>query len=174
MIPPTSIDGTDITGATIDGTDVQEITVDGDTVFSAIPDSVVSREPDDLSFSFANEAGLKIETKSQWPSIGARISQNTTGATRAYLWDSSKSVIDSVDISSLSPGNAFTFDNVNLQPNVEFYIVLDAEGNSFNLGFANVNPGNYPYTSTDVDIIGRDVNDGREPRGVNDIGNVGF
>jgi len=32
---PTSIDGTDITGATIDGTDVTEITVDGDTVFSA-------------------------------------------------------------------------------------------------------------------------------------------
>jgi len=37
MIPPTSIDGTDITGATIDGTDVQEITVDGDVVFSATP-----------------------------------------------------------------------------------------------------------------------------------------
>jgi len=36
-MPPTSIDGTDITGATIDGTDVQEITVDGDTVFSASP-----------------------------------------------------------------------------------------------------------------------------------------
>jgi len=36
MIPPTSIDGTDITGATIDGTDVTEITVDGDTVFSAV------------------------------------------------------------------------------------------------------------------------------------------
>jgi len=32
---PTSIDGTDITGATIDGTDVQQITIDGDTVFSA-------------------------------------------------------------------------------------------------------------------------------------------
>ena len=37
MIPPTSIDGTDITGATIDGTDVTEITVDGDTVFTAAP-----------------------------------------------------------------------------------------------------------------------------------------
>jgi len=36
MIPPTSIDGTDITGATIDGTDVQEITVDGDVVFTAV------------------------------------------------------------------------------------------------------------------------------------------
>jgi len=35
---PTSIDGTDITGATIDGTDVTEITVDGDTVFTAGPD----------------------------------------------------------------------------------------------------------------------------------------
>jgi len=34
-MPPTSIDGTDITGATIDGTDVTEITVDGDTVFTA-------------------------------------------------------------------------------------------------------------------------------------------
>jgi len=33
-MPPTSIDGTDITGATIDGTDVTEITVDGQTVFS--------------------------------------------------------------------------------------------------------------------------------------------
>jgi len=36
---PTSIDGTDITGATIDGQDVQEITVDGQTVFtSGLPD----------------------------------------------------------------------------------------------------------------------------------------
>jgi len=32
---PTSIDATDITGATIDGTDVTEITVDGQTVFAA-------------------------------------------------------------------------------------------------------------------------------------------
>jgi hypothetical protein len=43
MMPPTSIDGTDITGATIDGQDVQEITVDGQTVFEAvsIPNSVI-------------------------------------------------------------------------------------------------------------------------------------
>jgi len=42
MMPPTSIDGTDITGATIDGTDVQEITVDGDTVFTAGPSNPVA------------------------------------------------------------------------------------------------------------------------------------
>jgi len=33
--PPTSIDGTDITGATIDGQEVQEITIDGQLVFKA-------------------------------------------------------------------------------------------------------------------------------------------
>jgi hypothetical protein len=37
--PPTSIDGTDITGATIDGQEVQEITIDGQTVFTGIPDA---------------------------------------------------------------------------------------------------------------------------------------
>jgi len=45
--PPTSIDGTDITGATIDGQEVQEITVDGQTVFTAapvIPDTVLSQD----------------------------------------------------------------------------------------------------------------------------------
>jgi hypothetical protein len=34
--PPTSIDGTDITGATIDGQEVQEITIDGQTVFEPL------------------------------------------------------------------------------------------------------------------------------------------
>jgi hypothetical protein len=40
--PPTSMDGTDITGATIDGTEVSEITVDGDTVFTATAESLIS------------------------------------------------------------------------------------------------------------------------------------
>jgi len=35
--PPTSIDGTDITGATIDGQDVDSITIDGQEVFSSGP-----------------------------------------------------------------------------------------------------------------------------------------
>jgi len=49
-MPPTSIDGTDITGATIDGTDVQEITVDGQTVFTSgfdIPNSAIHHYPMD-------------------------------------------------------------------------------------------------------------------------------
>jgi len=41
MTPPTSIDGTDISGATIDGQEVQEITVDGNIAFTAFEGAVV-------------------------------------------------------------------------------------------------------------------------------------
>jgi len=59
-MPPTSIDGTDITGATIDGTDVTEITVDGQTVFTAgLPDS------GDLHSRYDAE-GLSSGTLSTW------------------------------------------------------------------------------------------------------------
>jgi len=58
---PTSIDGTDITGATIDGTDVQEITVDGQTVFTAekLPvaySNLVAWYPFDSSFYGGSDA----------------------------------------------------------------------------------------------------------------------
>jgi len=55
---PTSIDGTDITGATIDGTDVQEITVDGQTVFSSL-----STGQDDQDF-FSDDVLLQFNANS--------------------------------------------------------------------------------------------------------------
>jgi len=67
MMPPTSIDGTDITGATIDGTDVQEITVDGQTVFSAtISPGNLSQivRPDKLIAWYPFENGPVDETRS--------------------------------------------------------------------------------------------------------------
>jgi len=70
MIPPTSIDGTDITGATIDGIDVTEITVDGDTVFTAVPD-------------IPNSAVLNLSasdfTSSSWDSTIGSFSLSNTG-----------------------------------------------------------------------------------------------
>jgi len=68
---PTSIDGTDITGATIDGTDVQEITVDGDTVFSQgifVPPSAVyhwpfkSRSNNNIEEVISGDDGTSIGT----------------------------------------------------------------------------------------------------------------
>jgi outer membrane protein assembly factor BamB len=60
MMPPTSIDGTDITGATIDGTDVQEITVDGDTVFSAFAGAVFAGSLDNEVYSIDKSDGSQL------------------------------------------------------------------------------------------------------------------
>jgi len=59
MMPPTSIDGTDITGATIDGTEVTEITVDGQTVFTA--EKIVDDfEHNNLSGFYSNTSSESI------------------------------------------------------------------------------------------------------------------
>ena len=62
MIPPTSIDGTDITGATIDGTDVQEITVDGDVVFTAGPAIIDDFEDGNLNEYNGDTSNWPINT----------------------------------------------------------------------------------------------------------------
>ena len=146
-------------------------------VGSDIPDSVVSRPEDDDSGTSTGETGLVIETKSEWPSIGARISNNTTGATTAYLRANDSTLIDSVDISGLSSGDAFTFDGVGLDADTTFRITLDADGAEYTHG-VKAGETDYPYTSPDVDITGR-ILDGGEPDefavvAVNDIGNTGF
>lgn len=145
---------------------------------SAIPDSVVSRPIDTGSSSITAEEGLQISLQSDWPSIGAEISTNTSGATRAYLRNNDNTTtIQEVDISSLSSGDAFTFDDVNLTAGDRHVIALDAEGSSWTRGFDTA--GNYPYTSTDVDIVAaldqnQGVTAGSSVRVVNNIGNVGF
>ena len=150
--------------------------IDGSEV-GAIPDSVVSRPDDDSTTSFIVDAGIEIQVKSNWPSIGARVSNNSSGTTRAYLLDADDgSLIDDVDISELSSGDAFTFKDVGLQDGEKYFITLDAEGSSYTLGFAE-DEENYPYTSDDVDITDR-VEDGSVKSGqiwaINDVGNVGF
>jgi len=60
---PTSIDGTDITGATIDGTDVTEITVDGQTVFTAGPTLQDIVAPGNLNAWYPFENGAADETR---------------------------------------------------------------------------------------------------------------
>ena len=84
MIPPTSIDGTDITGATIDGTDVQEITVDGDVVFSSGPDIPDSG---DLHARYdATQLGLSNNaTVTTWADETANGYDLTTGNAPTYI-----------------------------------------------------------------------------------------
>jgi len=85
MIPPTSIDGTDITGATIDGTDVTEITVDGDVVFSAVTgfDLTTLTLGPNISFPApSGAAGIFVDNAGNHMITG---DESTTGAGQDYI-----------------------------------------------------------------------------------------
>ena len=146
----------------------------------AIPDSVVSRPDDDNTSTAPNKFGLVVQMQVDASAIGSEISNLTEDVTRGYLYeidgDSLGDLIQDVDVSDKSAGDAFTFDDVNLTDGEEYGIVLDAEGDEWTIG--NFDGGHeYPYTSDDLDIVARigagGVDDGR-PNGVNNIGNVGF
>jgi hypothetical protein len=107
--PPTSIDGTDITGATIDGQEVQEITVDGQTVFTAgpdIPENVVAQSSLKAWYPFENGAQDETAGDSSYGD-STDFSGSVDGATQL----SSGGATDILTQSENS--NAFTFDGSN-------------------------------------------------------------
>lgn len=164
-------------------TGTYKIDINGQTVeieVTDIPDSVASRstnDSDNNSVSTTGDNGLVIETKSEWPSIGARISSNTSGATTARLEDNADgTLIASVDISGLASGDAFTFDNVDLIANKKYNILLNAEGSDYTNGYFD-GTASYPYTSDDLDITARiykGTEDTINPINISEVGNVGF
>lgn len=146
---------------------------------NAIPDSVVSRPDDDSTFTQSISAGLVIQPASDFDAIAARISANTSGTTRARLYDYDPNVdayVMTVDISGLSAGDTFSFD-YNFKAGSEYGFELDDDGVSYRSGFITAIA--YPYTSSDIDIIARSENgtqidDGTPSSNVaniNDIGN---
>ena len=91
---PTSINGTDITGATIDGTDVQEITVDGQTVFSAAETNLIARYAFDNNLNDSvgsNDAS--VTTGSQSFSTDAKVGSHARDY-NATGFDQINSVVD--------------------------------------------------------------------------------
>ena len=152
--------------------------VDGAEI-SAIPDTVVSRPNDNDDTSNDGENGLVLDLKTSWPSIGARISNNSSGDFIARLYKKDGGSDDdindwtevmSIDISEKSSGDAFAFNNVNLQDGDTVAIVLD-EADVF--GFAD-GADEYPYSSDDIDITARilvgDIQD-QNAIAINDVGN---
>ena len=102
----------------------------------SIPDSVVSRPDDNNDTTFGGgKDGLTISITEPYESIQGRISSNTENQETAFLQESDGTVIDSVDISSLSPTDVFTFDDVNISAG-QYDIVLDT-GSNFVNGFFN-------------------------------------
>jgi len=140
-----------------DGTEISEVrTGAGDVLFSAIPDSVVSRPADNNSGSASGRLGTIISTQVEWPEIQARISSNSSGFSTAHVekLDSNNNVLStiaSVGISNLSAGDVVTFDesdlSENLTPSNDYAIVFDSGATSGNLTAAS-----FPFTSPDGDL----------------------
>ena len=147
------------------------------TGVAAIPDSVTSRPQDDDSTTSDFDAGFQIELKNDWPSIAVRISNETSGVTRAYLYeddnDDAGSLIEDIDISGKSSGDTFAFNDVDLQNGGKYWIAVDAEGSDWERGFAD-GADDYPYVGDDLDITDRYVAGGANTgaaTALNDIGN---
>jgi len=109
MIPPTSIDGTDITGATIDGTDVQEITVDGDVVFSAGPDIP------DANDLFAHYDASQVTSVD--PTWAAQVGPDLTVNGSANVVTSGKNGLNIVRYPGRTDGHEVTWSSSQSQPN---------------------------------------------------------
>ena len=151
-------------------------------VTGPIPDSVVSRPADEGDTSVSEKHGLQINSDAEWPSIGAQISSQTTGATTAYIHRVSDGVLmGQTDISGLSAGDTFVIDDVNLSPNTDYNFVLDDGGNSFTIGFLGGSSADYPYTSDDGDLRIIDgakgetgIEDNNAATGLVSVGDEGF
>jgi hypothetical protein len=128
---------------------------------------------------------LRIESDVEWPDIGAEISSNTSGLTRAYIYrQSDGQLIGETDISGLSAGDTFRFSDVNLDAAdgtdaTKYNIVADAEGSSYTQGFKD--SASYPFESADGNL--RLINGADDADGTNNnpgapnivrVGNVGF
>jgi len=146
----------------------------------AIPDSVVTREQDNFSFTGQTERfGLQIEPSQTWPKIGAEISGKVSGATDAEIYRVSDSALmGSADISSLSAGDTFTINLDSDLVNGETYnFVLYADGSSWDVGYySSAYP---PITSNDgnlsiVDGARNETNTYSNVLALLRVGNVGF
>ena len=150
--------------------------VDGAEI-SAIPDISVERDADDGTTTDDGKNGVAFETTVEWPSFDGRISQNTGGVTRAYLINKDSSdIIADIDISNLSAGDAFRFEDVDLDPEPEYTMELDAEGETYDQGFAS-DGGGLPVSSDGDELTmtggaGGGGGDRNDPSCISEIGNL--
>lgn len=136
-------------------------------------DSVTIRPPDSSSATLTRSLGLVFSPAADFNNVGFRISSQTTGATRALLFDYSQSqFVSTKNISSLSSGDVETFSHPFVAGR-DYGIEIDANGSNYSIGFSS--NSSYPFTGSDIDIVARSdggtqvTQDG--VTGVNDIGN---
>jgi hypothetical protein len=113
--------------------------------------STATRASDSGTRTDNSAVGLVFLPNTDLDGIDCEISANTTGATRSrvVLNDGSETVLDTVDISALSPGDRYIH-AVALSSGVSFRVVLDNKGSNFDGGVnRSTSP---PIPSADIDI----------------------
>jgi len=151
---------------------------------NGIPDSVVERPADNSSASTTNKQGTRIETDVEWPEIGARLSANVSGPTRAYVFRvSDGQLMGDIDILNKVAGDTLTIDLDNpLQPfdgtnATRYNFVADAEGASWTNGWLDGSSFNYTSSDGNISMINGasgETGSYSDAQVFDKIGNVGF
>ena len=119
------------------------------TGVSAIPDTQITRPADDFQGSSSNMLGVVVNPNVDIDGVKAEISTNTTGATQAYLLDSGGVELDSQDISTLNPGDTFSFE-ASLTTGNDYSVAVDDNGADYTYG--RYESPSFPYTGEAFDI----------------------
>jgi len=120
---------------------------------SAIPDSVVSREADNVTATNVTGArGVRFSVSQEWPKFQGELSGNYDGScTRAYIYRvSDGTLMGDADISTLTSGDVITVNLDNILSSGDYNFVLDAEGSQFNTAYDDF--PSFPYTSSDGNL----------------------
>jgi len=186
MMPPTSIDGTDITGATIDGTDVTEITVDGDTVFQSSQVAEAGLYWIENLDGFAPEL-VEVATPYDWTTEISTTTMSFLGTTRSgtslrpdglrlYNIDTGADTITQFDmITPFDVGNATSAGNTAISVTTFSAPIFNPAGTKL---YVNVLGGDIKQFSVSPawDISGGITLDTTEtvPTSGNNLGNISF
>lgn len=114
--------------------------------------SSVTRKSDSNTRSQSNRWGYYIAPQTSLAGVRVTISGNTSGATTAYLEDSTGSVLTQTSPSGgISPGDTIRLTH-NLTAGSSYRVVLDAGGSSWTVGEATYNSSPYSFTSADLNV----------------------
>ena len=152
--------------------------VDGAEI-SAMPDSVVflPEFDDTTGRASGSKRGCQIETDLEWPKFDGKISELTTGATKAeIIREDDGELMGEVDISDKTGGDIFQIDlDVNLVPDETYNFVLTNPDENWTAGvFSDVD---YPYVSDDgnLSVVGSDSFGASDAlQAIQSVGNLGF
>lgn len=111
---------------------------------------ILERPPDDSADDpISSKRGVIVNPNVDLPGIEAEVSRNVEGATTAYLYDSDDNLLASQSISGA--GDTVTFD-VSLTAGEDYQLVLDADGDSYTVGYWDTLSDDYPVESKDLDV----------------------